>query len=105
MVGDPRWTGAFGVNVDVIARTHCSVEIIKIEDIQVHNPNIDMSTAPLRTDWWYDNRRFWRNLSSYQSNVVCSVQLRYIRNTRMVLKHLLLTAMQQNTTLPLAKSQ
>ncbi len=35
MVGDTRWAGAFGVNVDLVARSHCSVEIIKLEDIQV----------------------------------------------------------------------
>jgi hypothetical protein len=34
-VGDLRWTGAYGVQADVVARTHCSVELIKIEDIHV----------------------------------------------------------------------
>ncbi len=34
VVGDVRWAGAFGVNVDLVARSHCSVEIIKLEDIQ-----------------------------------------------------------------------
>ncbi len=35
MIGDLRWTGIFGVNVDVVARTHCSVELIKTEDVLV----------------------------------------------------------------------
>ena len=35
VMGDTRWAGAFGVNVDLVARSHCSVEIIKLEDIQV----------------------------------------------------------------------
>jgi hypothetical protein len=35
VVGDRRWTGTFGVSVDLIARTHCSVEIIKCEDVLV----------------------------------------------------------------------
>ena len=35
MIGDHRWTGAFGVNLDLIARSHCSVELIKTADIVV----------------------------------------------------------------------
>ncbi len=35
IVGDKRWTGSFGVNVDLVARTHCSVGIISTKDIQV----------------------------------------------------------------------
>ena len=38
VVGDLRWTGAYGVQADVVARTHCSVEIIKTEDISVGLP-------------------------------------------------------------------
>jgi hypothetical protein len=34
-VNDLRWAGAFGVQADFIARTHCSVEIIKTEEIMV----------------------------------------------------------------------
>ena len=34
-MGDPRWAGSFGVNVDFVARSHCSVEMIMLEDIQV----------------------------------------------------------------------
>ena len=37
ITGDVRWSGAYGVNVDYIARSHCSVEVIKIEDIQVQS--------------------------------------------------------------------
>ena len=33
--GDLRWGGSYGVNIDFVARTHCSVAFIKIEDIQV----------------------------------------------------------------------
>jgi hypothetical protein len=33
--GDLRWAGSFGVNVDFVARSHCSVEIILVEDMQV----------------------------------------------------------------------
>ncbi len=39
VVGDMRWTGACGVQADVVARTHCSVEIIKTEDIRVSLPS------------------------------------------------------------------
>ena len=34
IVGDKRWAGSYGVNIDFVARSHCSVEIIAIEDIQ-----------------------------------------------------------------------
>ncbi len=35
IVGDPRWAGAYGVEADFIARGHCAVEYIKIQDIEV----------------------------------------------------------------------
>ncbi len=35
VAGDLRWAGTFGVNVDFVARSHCSVALIAIEDIQV----------------------------------------------------------------------
>ena len=35
VVGDLRWAGAYGVNADFVARTHCSVEFISTEDIMV----------------------------------------------------------------------
>ena len=35
IAGDKRWAGSFGVNVDFVARTHCSVEFISTEDITV----------------------------------------------------------------------
>jgi hypothetical protein len=35
VVGDTRWAGTFGVQADFVARTHCSVGIITLEDIQV----------------------------------------------------------------------
>jgi hypothetical protein len=34
IAGDTRWAGAFGVNVDLVARSHCSVEMIMLEDMQ-----------------------------------------------------------------------
>ena len=34
IAGDTRWSGSYGVNVDFIARSHCSVAVVKIEDIQ-----------------------------------------------------------------------
>ncbi len=33
--GDLRWGGSLGVNVDYVARSHCSVEFIPLEDMQV----------------------------------------------------------------------
>jgi hypothetical protein len=35
LAGDARWSGTYGVNLDYVARSHCSVEFISIEDIQV----------------------------------------------------------------------
>ena len=35
VVGDLRWGGSFGVNVDFVARTHCSVELIPTKAIFV----------------------------------------------------------------------
>ena len=37
VAGDKRWAGSFGVNVDFVARNHCSVEFIPTEDILVRN--------------------------------------------------------------------
>jgi hypothetical protein len=33
--GDFRWAGFLGVNVDFVARSHCSVEYISLEDMKV----------------------------------------------------------------------
>ena len=35
VVGDSRWGGAFGVTVDLVSLSHCSVQIIQLEDVQV----------------------------------------------------------------------
>jgi hypothetical protein len=35
LAGDPRWAGTYGVNLDFVARCHCSIEFISLEDIQV----------------------------------------------------------------------
>jgi hypothetical protein len=35
VAGDLRWAGAFGVNVDFVARSHCSVVTIDVEEIRV----------------------------------------------------------------------
>ena len=40
VAGDLRWSGSFGVNVDFVARSHCSVEIITLDDIQVSNKTL-----------------------------------------------------------------
>ncbi len=34
-MGDTRWTGAYGMEADIVARTHCSVELTKTDDIKV----------------------------------------------------------------------
>jgi hypothetical protein len=35
VVGDTRWAGTFGVAADFVAKTHCSVEVIASEVIEV----------------------------------------------------------------------
>ncbi len=35
MLGDERWAGTYGVSADYIALTHCAVEFISLEEIQV----------------------------------------------------------------------
>jgi hypothetical protein len=35
IAGDMRWGGSFGVNIDFVARSHCSVEFILMEDMEV----------------------------------------------------------------------
>jgi hypothetical protein len=35
VVGNPHWSGTYGVNVDYVALTHCSVEAIDLVDIKV----------------------------------------------------------------------
>jgi hypothetical protein len=37
VAGDNRWAGSYGVSVDFIAVTHCSVEFIPLEEILVGN--------------------------------------------------------------------
>ena len=37
LAGDNRYAGSFGVNLDFVARCHCSVEFISVEDMQVCN--------------------------------------------------------------------
>ena len=32
IVGDHRWSGAFGVDADYVAKGHCSVEFISVRD-------------------------------------------------------------------------
>ncbi len=46
VVGDTRWAGSFGVNADFVARTHCSIEIITSEDIEVIGWTANLSLAP-----------------------------------------------------------
>jgi len=46
LAGDKRWAGSYGVSVDFVARSHCSVEYISVEDVKV---------------WIY-----WKNSSSSQ---------------------------------------
>lgn len=46
-MGDQRWAGAYGIKADFIARSHCSLEFIKSEDIQVFPYNPWLVLVPL----------------------------------------------------------
>jgi hypothetical protein len=35
LAGDVRWAGTFGVNLDFVARSHCSVDFVATDDIKV----------------------------------------------------------------------
>ena len=37
VVGDSRWVGTYGVSVDLVALSHCAVQVIKFEDIMVRS--------------------------------------------------------------------
>ena len=41
IAGDSRWGGAFGVSVDLVALSHCAVQIIKMEDLLVRCDLLD----------------------------------------------------------------
>ena len=38
VVGDTRWAGVYGIDADLIAKSHCSVEFIHSDHIQVQVP-------------------------------------------------------------------
>jgi len=35
VIGDHRWAGMFGVQADFIAKSHCSVEFIPTDEVNV----------------------------------------------------------------------
>jgi hypothetical protein len=41
IAGDSRWGGAFGVSVDLVALSHCAVQIIQMEDLLVRCDLLD----------------------------------------------------------------
>jgi hypothetical protein len=43
--GDLRWAGSYGVNVDFVARSHCAVEFILVEDMEVCVKMIESQTV------------------------------------------------------------
>jgi hypothetical protein len=67
VVGDTRWTGMYGINADLIARTHCSVEVIKLEGIKVGWPDC---LEFLSIYWLEDPINFWCSGGSEQAGVL-----------------------------------
>jgi hypothetical protein len=76
LAGDPRWAGTFGVNLDFVARCHCSVEFISTEDIKVCHHNVQFAPARWKCAFFKHSqvkyiyiipfcRVYWRNLSSF----------------------------------------
>ncbi len=41
LAGDFRWAGTFGVNLDFVARSHCSIEFIATEAMQVESSRLE----------------------------------------------------------------
>jgi len=59
--GDLRWAGSYGVNVDFVARSHCAVEIISIEDIQSVLEKFEFFPIKCRVQRSYENfQRTWK---------------------------------------------
>ena len=91
VIGDHRWTGAFGVNVDLIARSHCSVELIKTEDIVVSfgvfRPLL-LAVFGFALSEFLRNRKLWRNSSFSLSNVAYSEQKIFIKKIEPILRML-----------------
>jgi hypothetical protein len=105
VAGDLRWAGTFGVNIDFVARSHCSVAFITLEDIQV----TVLRAGDIESGNFTPSRRFvllvygrimlhghqkkwkcakagtnicarrhcWKSLSFSPSNAACSGLLRY----------------------------
>ncbi len=53
VVGDKRWAGAYGVQADFVAMSHCSVEIIRTEDIMVCCPFSEVKITRKAEQAWY----------------------------------------------------
>jgi hypothetical protein len=62
LADDLRWSGAFGVSVDFIARTHCSVEFIPLKKMQVHTCLVNRLRAIPMSILSHSTRNF-KNLS------------------------------------------
>ena len=85
VVEDRRWAGAYGVQADFVAMSHCSVEIIKTEHIMVQwlqwnypkywfcSPPFKLllgcwSPIKLNINCISTCRKYWKNLSSFLSS-------------------------------------
>ncbi len=96
VAGDTRWAGTFGVNVDFVARSHCSVALITMEDIQVvililylvikncrncaNNQGRHEKAASIFSAYTHLKscfRHYWKGLSSSLSSAAFSGSLKY----------------------------
>ncbi len=87
-MGDQRWGGTFGVNVDFVARSHCSVEMISLEDMQVsleilvsYDWGAHVKSSPDAFSIF--SRIYWKNLNFSRSDVGYSAHLNSFRASRL----------------------
>jgi hypothetical protein len=91
VIGDLRWTGSYGINADLIAKTHCSVEYIKTKDIEVFGRSVrfDFNTVsrcggpagsgPQSLTCVRMDRQLWKSLNFLLSNTARNKPLKFIR--------------------------
>ncbi len=76
ITGDLRWAGTFGVNLDFVARSHCSVEFISLENMQASSwenctsiihfaGNFQSIVLPINCTIWS-----WINIINGQSSTI-----------------------------------
>ncbi len=70
IAGDKRWSGSFGVNVDYVARSNGSVEIIPLAGLQVSVGVSCMPNMRVVEGGWADGREIGRVAACEMEEVI-----------------------------------